>query len=75
MDRRSIKIFNGKDGRLLAQIMQAENGEYEVWERERLNNMLPGNLHKRKGKCSDLAAACVQGDRIVARYNQDQTQQ
>lgn len=69
MSRRSIKIFKGKDGRLLAQIMQSENGEYEVWERERLNNSLPGNLHKRGGKHLDLTAARATGNRIVARYN------
>jgi len=73
MGRRSIKIFEGKDGRLLAQIMQSENGEYEVWERERLNNILPGNLHKRRGKPLNLTAAWATGNRIVARYNQDQT--
>ena len=73
MDRKSIKIFKGNDGRIVAQIMQSEHGEYEIWERERLNNMLPGNLHKRKGKRSDLAAARGEGDKIVARYNQDQT--
>jgi hypothetical protein len=73
MDRRSIKIFKGNDGRLLAQIMRSENGEYEIWERESLNNMLPGNLQKRKGKRSDLAATRAEADRIVARYNQDQT--
>ena len=72
MDRRSIKIFKGKDGRLLAQIMQSENGEYEVWQRERLNNMLGGNLNKRKGKRSNLASARATGNRIVYRYNQDQ---
>jgi hypothetical protein len=72
MDRRSIKVFRGQDGRILAQIMQAENGEYEIWIREKLNNMLSGNLHKRRGKPSDLAAARATGDRIVSRYNQDQ---
>jgi hypothetical protein len=72
MDRRNIKIFKGKDGRLLAQIMQSENGEYEVWERERLNNMLAGNLHKRKEKCLELVAALGTANRIVARYNKDQ---
>jgi len=73
LGRRSITIFKGKDERLLAQIMQSENGEYEIWERESLNNMLPGNLQKRKGKRSDLAATRAEADRIVARYNQDQT--
>ena len=72
MDRRSITIFKGKDERLLAQIMQSENGEYEIWEREILNNVLPGYLHKRIGKRSNLAAARATGDRIVYRYNQDQ---
>jgi hypothetical protein len=71
--RKKIETFNGKDGRLVAEIMQSENGEYEVWERERLNNMLRGNLHKRRGKHSDLAAARATGNRIVSRYNQDQT--
>ncbi len=73
MDRTNITIFKGKDERLLAQIMQSENGEYEIWERERLNNALPGYLHKRIGKRSDLAAARATGNRIAARYNQDQT--
>jgi len=73
MDRRSIKIFKGNDGRLLAEIMQSEAGEYEVWIRERLNNMLGGNLQKRRGKISGLAAAQATGNRIVSRYNQDQT--
>ena len=72
MDRKSIKIFRGNDGRIVAQIMQAENGEYEIWMREKLNNMLSGDLHKRRGKHSDLAAARATGDRIVSRYNQDQ---
>lgn len=72
MDRKSIKVFRGQDGRILAQIMQAENGEYEIWIREKLNNMLSGNLHKRRGKHSELAAARATGDRIVSRYNQDQ---
>jgi hypothetical protein len=74
LDRRNIKIFKGKDGRLLAQIMQSENGEYEVWERERLNNRMPGNLHKRKEKCAELAAALAIANRIVARYNKEQTE-
>jgi hypothetical protein len=72
LGRRSITIFKGKDERLLAQIMQSENGEYEIWERERLNNVLPGYLHKRTGKRSNLAAARTTGNRIVSRYNQDQ---
>lgn len=72
MDRRSIKKFKGNDGRLLVQIMRSENGEYEVWEREKLNNVLGGNLNKRRGKPSNLAAARATGDRIVYRYNQDQ---
>ena len=72
MDGKSIKTFRGKDGRIVAQIMQAENGEYELWIREKLNNMLSGDLHKRRGKHSDLAAARATGDRIVSRYNQDQ---
>jgi hypothetical protein len=73
MERKNIKIFKGNDGRIVAQIMQSEKGEYEIWERERLNNMVPGNLHKREGKRLELAAARVEGDKIVARYNQDQT--
>jgi hypothetical protein len=73
LDRRSITIFKGKDERLLAQIMQSENGEYEVWEREGLNNVLHGYLHKRIGKHPNLAAARATGNRIVARYNKDQT--
>jgi hypothetical protein len=73
LDRRSIKTFRGNDGRILAQIMQSETGEYEVWIRERLNNMLPGNLQKRRGKHSGLAAAQAAGNRIVTRYNQEQT--
>jgi len=52
--------------------MQSENGEYELWEREKLNNVLGGNLNKRRGKPSNLAAARATGDRIVYRYNQDQ---
>ena len=72
MDRRSITIFKGKDERLLMQIIQSEDGEYELWERERLNNVLPGYLHKRIGKRPNLAAARATGDRIVSRYNQDQ---
>jgi hypothetical protein len=66
-------IFKGKDERLLAQIMQSENGGYEIWERERLNNVLPGYLHKRIGKRLNLAAARATGNRIVSRYNQCQT--
>jgi len=73
LGRRSITIFKGKDERLLAQIMLSENGEYEIWERERLNNVLPGYLHKRIGKHSNLASARATGNRIVYRYNQDQT--
>lgn len=73
MDRRSITIFKGKDERLLMQIMQSEDGEYEIWERERLNNVLPGYLNKRIGKRPNLAAARATGNRIVSRYNQDQT--
>jgi hypothetical protein len=73
LDRTSITIFKGKDERLLAQIMQSENGEYGIWEREILNNVLPGYLHKRIGKHSDLATARAIGNRIAARYNQDQT--
>jgi hypothetical protein len=72
LGKRSITIFKGKDERLLAQIMQSENGEYEIWERESLNNMLPGYLHKRTGKRPNLAAARATGNRIVSRYNQDQ---
>ena len=72
MGRRSITIFKGKDERLLAQIMQSENGEYEIWEREKLNNVLPGYLNKRTGKRSNLAAARATGNRIVSRYNQHQ---
>jgi len=53
--------------------MQSENGEYEVWEREGLNNVLHGYLHKRIGKHPNLAAARATGNRIVARYNKDQT--
>jgi hypothetical protein len=34
--------------------------------------MLSGDLHKRRGKHSDLAAVRATGDRIVSRYNQDQ---
>jgi hypothetical protein len=69
MDRRSIKIFKGHDGRTLAQIMQSENGEYEVWVREMLKEMLGGNLRKHRGKHSNLAAARATGDRILSRYN------
>jgi hypothetical protein len=74
LGRRIIAIYKGKDERLLAQIMLAENGEYEIWEREKLNNVLPGYLHKHIGKRSNLAAARAKCNRIVSIYNQNQTQ-
>jgi hypothetical protein len=73
MDRKSIKVFKGHDGRILAQIMQSETGEYEIWVREKQNNLLEGNLRKHRGKHSNLAVVRATGDRIVSRYNQGQT--
>jgi hypothetical protein len=74
MDGRSIKVFKGHDGRVLAQITQAETGKYEIWVREKQNNMLGGNLRKHRGRHTNLATARATGDRIVSRYNQGRTE-
>ena len=59
-----IEQFNGEDGEIVAEIVQDENGNYDLWKIDRPNNSCIGNYH-------DLAAARAEAQMIVIRYNQD----
>jgi len=68
---KSIEIFKSRSGKRVAEIVQAENGKYQVWKIGRRDISPPGTIHSLIGEYQDLAAAQAEAKMIVVRYEQD----
>ena len=62
-DRKFPEIYKGKDGKIVAEIEKADNGNFGVWDT--INN-------SHTGEYKDISAAQAEANMIVVRYDQDQ---
>ncbi len=69
---KSIEIFKGTNGERVAEIVQADNGKYQLWKIERRDFSPPGTKHSLVNEYQDLEAARAEAQMIVVRHEQDQ---
>ena len=67
-----IETFRSKNRERLAEIVQAENGRYQLWKIARRDIHPTGNKHSLIDEYEELVAAQAEARMILNRHEEDQ---